>query len=136
MHSLADPKVALHQAALRDLYFLVILFIAAFMVASSYELGDWYIVAVTAHPDWELDEVAIAAMLSMVAFCWFAYRQWRRRNGLRCRSIATALRETQRGDGQHPHAGLKQLGDDRSAEESVRARDQDRQRLCRRGHER
>ena len=78
MHSLADPKVALHQAALRDLYFLVILFIAAFMVASSYELGDWYIVAVTAHPDWELDEVAIAAMLSMVAFCWFAYRQWRR----------------------------------------------------------
>ncbi len=77
-HGLGDPKIALHQAALRDLYFVAIIFIAAFMAASSYELGDWYIVAVTRHADWELDEIAIAAMLSMIAFCWFAWRQWQR----------------------------------------------------------
>lgn len=78
VHGLGDPKIALHQAALRDFYFIVIVFLATYVFAIMVNLGEMYHALSIKYEDWQIDEIAMAAMLSMIAFCWFAWRQWRR----------------------------------------------------------
>jgi signal transduction histidine kinase len=75
---LGDPTVSLHRLALRDFYVVALVFLAAFLIAVLFDLGDLYRAASARHEHWEYDEIFVAALFTLVAFCWFAWRQWRR----------------------------------------------------------
>lgn len=71
---------------MRDLVVVGLVFVAAFIIAIYFDIGDWYRAASVRYEDWEFDEIAMAAIMSTAAFCWFSWRQWQRyRNEVRRR---------------------------------------------------
>jgi len=75
---LGDPTAALRREAKRDLLGICATFVIAFIVASTFDIGEWYREASVKYENWEFDEIAMATTMSIVAFCWYAARQWRR----------------------------------------------------------
>lgn len=75
---LGDPTASLRRGAVRDSIIVGLVFIAAYIIASIFDIGDWYREASVKYEDWEFDEIAMAAIMSTAAFCWFSWRQWQR----------------------------------------------------------
>lgn len=68
---LGDPAAALRRETMRDLRILVIVFLVAFLFASYLDIGDWYRETAVKYEHWEFDEIAVAIILSAIAFCSF-----------------------------------------------------------------
>jgi signal transduction histidine kinase len=114
---LGDPTVSLHRSALQDFYGLAIVFLVAYIVAIMVNLGEIYHALSIEYEDWQLDEIAMAAMFTLVASSWFAWRQWRRYAGEMARRInlegeIIAMRVMADHLGQNKSAFLANLSQD------------------------
>ena len=57
------------------------IFLLFLLLALALDLGETFHAFVIEHEQWQIDELTMAAFVSMSAFTWFSWRQWHRYSG-------------------------------------------------------
>lgn len=73
---LGDPSVALRERAVRDLFIVGLIYVFGLLFALATDLGETIHDFAREHEYWEIDEFIAAALLSLLVFVWFSWRQW------------------------------------------------------------
>jgi len=75
---LGDPSESLRRRAFGDLFRIATIYVVTLLIGLALDLGHYFHEFLIAHDHWKLDEFLLAAILSLIAFAGFSWRQWLR----------------------------------------------------------